>query len=622
VTSPLQTDQLMRLPAYIPGLPEPLRVVPSDPHKWRLWAESIRAYREKRRRDCARDVRQQQIEKERCRRSTTYFITVWGVIFEARSVEGGPPAWKPFILFPFQVHMVDWIEYTLTLDPDAANGRGDGIIEKSRDMGATNIFCGVAVKHFLFDDVFVCGFQSRRFDDVDNKTKTGTIFYRIRALLGVEDSVPPSLRLPRFLQPAGFDPVSHSLPGQGAIKNPEPGKTCVLVGETTTKLSSVSDRFTMRLSDEAARYPEFSQAWANQQAVTDHRYANSTADSDYGDAFYNMARLGEECLIDPSRPGPAYLRLEWHLHPFHTPEWMAGQEARARSNANYEDFAREYKIEYFAQRGSLVYPLYKQVNPGHYPYDPNGGPIMCWIDPGISDPGAIVWAQQDYGRGGWNIIESFEGKGGEDAHFYASILTGVYVSGEYSYDYSEYERLHEIMEFTGSCELPITYIGDPAGTARGARGDDKSTWYQELSIGASKFSPTKRVFVNTITSDNARSHLVRQDAVRFMMPMFRFHNGPGGARVLHCLKVSRFKKTQSGRSITEPTKPEHGPESHIRTAVEYGAVWIRRMVLAKNERVVQGSRKPVRVSLSGNIVSGRQREMFNRDRRKAGLGPI
>jgi hypothetical protein len=104
--------------------------------------------------------------------------------------------------------------------------------------------------------------------------------------------------------------------------------------------------------------------------------------------------------------------------------------------------------------------------------------------------------------------------------------------------------------------------------------------------------------------------------------MFRFHNGPGGARVLHCLKVSRFKKTQSGRSITEPTKPEHGPESHIRTAVEYGAVWIRRMVLAKNERVVQGSRKPVRVSLSGNIVSGRQREMFNRDRRKAGLGPI
>lgn len=620
----LETDRLMKEEAVIPGLPEPLRIVPNDPDKWRLWMGAVKAYREKRRRECAKDVRQQMIEKERCRRDTAYFITVWGVIFEPRKVENAPPEWKPFILFPFQVHMVRWIDYILELDVEGSNGRSDGVIEKSRDMGATNIFCAVATKHFIFDTVFIAGFQSRRFEDVDHKTKTGTIFYRIRALLGIEDSVPPSLRLPRFLQPAGFDRDLHSLEGHGAIKNPESGKTCVLVGETTTTLSSVSDRFTMRLSDEAARYAEFPSGWANQQAVTDHRFANSSADT-VNDAFMHMAELGQECLLSPEKWGPSYLRLGWELHPMHTQEWFDGQRARAASNQDPNEFAREYEINYFAKRGALVYPTYSDVKAGHYPYDPMGGPLMCLIDPGISDPGAVVWLQQDYGRGGWNIIESFEGLGGEDAHFYASLLTGVYVSGDYSYNYDEYPRIHELMEFTANIALPITYVGDPAGNQRGGRGDDKSTWYSELAIGAALFSPSKRIFVNTVTAENARTHLVRQDAVRNLLPMLRFDHGPGGARVLHCLKVSRFKKTTSGRSINEAQKPEHGPESHIRTAVEFGAVWIKRMILAKNQQQAIGmgqKRQPIRRSLSGNLVSGRQKEMFDPRRRSRGVGPL
>jgi hypothetical protein len=334
-----------------------------------------------------------------------------------------------------------------------------------------------------------------------------------------------------------------------------------------------------------------------------------------------MARLGEDCLIDPDRPGPALLRLEWHLHPYHTPEWFAGQKARSASNADPMEFEREYEINYFSQRGSLVYPLYSNVNTGNYPYDPMGGPIMVWIDPGISDPGAIVWAQQDYGRGGWNVIESFEGLGGEDAHFYASVLTGVYVSGEHQYDYNAYQRLHEIMEFSASIRQPITYIGDPAGNQRGGRGDDKSTWYFELGVGAARIAPNRKIFVNTITADNARSHMVRQDAVRNLMPMFRFDHGPGGARVLHCLRVSRFHRSASGRSQIEATKPEHGPESHIRTCVEYGAVWIRRMVMPQQMRSGE-VRKPIRVSSAGNVVSGRQHELFNRKRKNIGLGPI
>src|SRR5690606_31416849 len=131
----------------IPGLPEHLRVVPNDGPRWRLWAQAVRAHRELRRRECSRDMRQQRIEYERCRRDPAYWIVMWGVVFEPRKVEDTPPEWKPFILYPIQIQMIRWIQHVMEQDE---KGRGDGIVEKSRDMGATNIFCAYAVHQFLF----------------------------------------------------------------------------------------------------------------------------------------------------------------------------------------------------------------------------------------------------------------------------------------------------------------------------------------------------------------------------------------------------------------------------------------------------------------------------------------
>ena len=98
--SPAQSHQFVQETAIIPGLPENLRVVPNDGPRWRKWAKAVENYRELRRRACSRDVRQQNIEYERCRRDPAYWIVMWGVIFEPREVEGTPPQWKPFILFP------------------------------------------------------------------------------------------------------------------------------------------------------------------------------------------------------------------------------------------------------------------------------------------------------------------------------------------------------------------------------------------------------------------------------------------------------------------------------------------------------------------------------------------
>jgi hypothetical protein len=608
--TPAQSHLFIKQKAMIRGLPENLREVPNDPERWRRWANAVAAYREKRRRECLRDGRQQQIEWERCRRDTAYFVTVWLPIFEVRTTDNKPPSWRPFILFPFQVQMIRWIEWVMSQDIEKGNGRSDGVVEKARDMGGTYIFCAVFVKHFLFDDVFVAGIVSKKFDDVDDVNNPGTIFYKIRSMLGAEDGVPPHLRLPAFLQPKGFLKDVHAPVGTGGIMNPEPGKTCFFVGETNTKLSGVSLRNTVRLNDEAARSDGFPSSWVNQQATTDHRFALSTASLQFGPAFYNMARTGEEGTFDLEKPAPAFLKLTWDLHPFHTPEWFAGQRARAASNDDPNEFTREYEINYFAERGAKVYPRFEGVKTEHCPYDPNGGPLYCWIDPGTRDPAAIVWCQGDLIRRTWNIVHAFEGKGGEDVMFYASILTGVYVSGERQYDYSEYDNIEEIMEFTVSLTQPVIYVGDPAGTQRGGRGDDSSTWYRELSMAAMQLGG-RTVHVQTMTANNARSYEERKQAVNALTPLLRFNDNRGGRRVLFCLAQSSYRKPQRQREALEPAKPEHGPESHIRSAVEFGCVWLRHQALAARNSQ-RGPRKPVRRSLSGNLVSGASRTMFDR----------
>jgi hypothetical protein len=592
-------NPLLREPAVIPGLPDNLRVVPDDPERWSAWSQAVAAYRKLRRRECERDTRQQDIEYERCRRDAAYFITMWGVVFEPRKVADRPPEWKPFVLFASQVRFVRWID---AVNAQEDKGRGDGVVEKSRDMGATNIFCAYAVHHFLFHEVFICGFISRNFELVYRKNASDTIFYKLQALLGVEDGVPPALKLPRFLQPAGFAKELHVAPG--AITNPEEGRTCFLVGETTTKLAGVGGRSTMRVNDEAARFDAFGEAWSNQQATTDHRFALSSADMKSPE-FYDMARLGEECLIDPDKDGPSFIKLTWDMHPFHTDEWFARQRARAASDGTLAKFQREYEIDYFAGLGDHVYPRFRSVVTPDAPYDPHGGPMYCFVDPGTRDPAALIYVQADLVNGGWNVVEAFEGLGGEDVSFYASVMTGIYLSGEHQYDYDIYPGVHELMQFTSSIRLPITYIGDPDGNKRGAGGDETATWYKQLTLAARKLG-NRTIFVQSITADDARAFNTRITATNELLPYFRFHRAPGPSRVLFCLQSSRYQSGKGRVETREPLKPLHDEYSHTRTAFEYGCVWLQRTQMRERRGPVQAAR----VSLAGNIVSGRQRELF------------
>lgn len=90
--------------------------------------------------------------------------------------EAATAAKMPMILFPKQRELVLWIQ-----DREAA--REGGIVEKSRDAGATVIFSCYAIHSLLFRPGFRAGFGSRKKEYVDNSEDDKTIFAKLRFCL-------------------------------------------------------------------------------------------------------------------------------------------------------------------------------------------------------------------------------------------------------------------------------------------------------------------------------------------------------------------------------------------------------------------------------------------------------
>ena len=116
------------------------------------------------------------------------FITDWGMTFDPRNVERGFEAVTPFLLFPKQQEFVRWVV-------DRWMGREDGLVEKSRDMGASWLCVAVAAWMWLFKPGTVIGFGSRKEEYVDKLGDPKSLFWKIRQFINL---------LPVELQPKGY----------------------------------------------------------------------------------------------------------------------------------------------------------------------------------------------------------------------------------------------------------------------------------------------------------------------------------------------------------------------------------------------------------------------------------
>jgi len=104
------------------------------------------------------------------------FISDWGMTVDPRNVELGLPSVIPFILFPKQIELVDWIVAHW-------KGRKPGLIEKSRDMGISWLTVATACTLCLFYPGMAIGFGSRKEEYVDKIGAPKSLFYKARVFV-------------------------------------------------------------------------------------------------------------------------------------------------------------------------------------------------------------------------------------------------------------------------------------------------------------------------------------------------------------------------------------------------------------------------------------------------------
>jgi phage terminase large subunit len=118
------------------------------------------------------------------------FIEDWCDTFDPRNAGTGKPTTMPFVLFPRQREFVEFLHTCYQRE-------APGLVEKSRDMGATWLAAAFSVWLFLFEEGATIGWGSRKAASVDQIGDMSSIFEKMRWMLR---SMPP------VFWPPGFDP--------------------------------------------------------------------------------------------------------------------------------------------------------------------------------------------------------------------------------------------------------------------------------------------------------------------------------------------------------------------------------------------------------------------------------
>ncbi|HUN27396.1 MAG TPA: hypothetical protein VMU67_13905 [Steroidobacteraceae bacterium] len=158
------------------------------------------------------------------------FIADWGLTFDPRNKNRGLPVEVPFVLFERQREMVQFIL-------DRMAGREPGLIEKSRDCGASWLVACLAGTLCLFHRNVVIGIGSRTEDKVDRSGDPDCLFWKLRFFLA---HLPPEFR-------GGWDESHHS----AHMRCVFPATGSAIVGEAGDAIGR-GGRSTLYVIDEAA----------------------------------------------------------------------------------------------------------------------------------------------------------------------------------------------------------------------------------------------------------------------------------------------------------------------------------------------------------------------------------
>lgn len=262
------------------------------------------------------------------------FISTWGDTYDPR--HAGQSPWVPFVLFPKQIALVDFMHRLVKAE-------ASGLVEKSRDMGATWLGCYFSVWLWLFWPGASIGWGSRKQELVDRIGDPDSIFEKMRMAIR---------RLPFDFRPEGFDPEDHL--NYMKIVNPENGSS--ITGETGDNIGR-GGRKLVYLKDESAHYehPE-----AIEAALTDNTNVQIDISSVFGTGtvFERKRNAGLDWA-----PGQEVIKgrtnvfvFDWRDHPEKTEEWYRQRRQKAEDEGLLHIFAQEVDRDYAAALEGVIIP--------------------------------------------------------------------------------------------------------------------------------------------------------------------------------------------------------------------------------------------------------------------------
>lgn len=245
--------------------------------------------------------------------------------------------WIPFVFFTKQEDFIIFLD-ELRIDQE------NGLVEKSRDMGATWLSCAYSVWSFLFIENDAIGWGSRKENLVDTIGDPDSIFEKMRLMLN---------RMPSIWLPEMFIPKKHATFMK--LINPQTGAT--VTGEAGDNIGR-GGRKSMYMKDEAAHYERPEKI---ESALGDN--TNVQVDISSVNGLGNVFHRRREQGINWQRGlriETGYTRvfiMDWKDHPSKTQEWYDTRKAKYEREGLAHVFAQEVDRNYSAAISNTVIPL-------------------------------------------------------------------------------------------------------------------------------------------------------------------------------------------------------------------------------------------------------------------------
>lgn len=567
---------------------------------WLKWATEIvryRTYRIKATEGMIPGVdagKEQELEWLRCERDPAYFVTVWCHVMEYRGAElqnfpwysSRFEGWLPFIPFPYQINLIRWLDRKL----DAAEeGKMNGALSKSRDVGATDITSRWGLHGYIFRRPFHVKYVSRMGDLVDQIGNMDSIFERIVSHLIDE---PQNAPLPAWMAPEGWNKFDHRR--ERLITHPTSRN--MISGEATTSRTGRGGRATIIFIDEAAFIKGLRSTLASTQATADHVIGLSSESVETDE--YWMEWVESLRQQDPDN----VFDIDYWMHPFHDSEWLARTKSRYGDDENA--FLREVMRQAEAGFGGWMYPEAREMEiipeERNLFLDPHGEEVaLCHsdhaqlymlIDPGLNDNAAIWFLMHDPICGRDTVLRSWEAQNREQAEYIAAVMCGIPFDDDgrfqvfdihtqqFRYNFFFPPATQELIEWVRRMPPPKMIFGDPYGENEST--GPQTSWYWKMMNFWKEFNPRmgsdqKPLVYKVVVNWNSegRGYIPRRNAMKqWLKTRLDFNNHPTAARALEALSKSRWDDDPDKPRQQAQKTAKHDKWSHLRTAGEFGAV--------------------------------------------------